>query len=130
MKKCRSNALDKIDLVKFTSSRGDNSATYDSMVLKIAYAELYTTSNIVCNSEFSTCILSYSRIISLDNNNSVKFTSSREDTSTTNDSMVMKIAHAQLHMYTKIVYKFQSSTCKTVGEKRRTKLCLWTDGQT
>ena len=29
----------------------------------------------------------------------------------------MKIAHAQLHMYTNIMYKFQSSTCKTVGEK-------------
>ena len=43
------------DLVKFTSSRGDNSATNDSMVMKIAHAELYTTSNIVCNFEFSTC---------------------------------------------------------------------------
>ena len=42
------------------------------------------------------------------------------DNSTANDSMVMKIAHAQLHMYTKIMYKFQSSTCKTVGEKLRT----------
>ena len=48
-----------------------------------------------------------------DNNNSVKFTSSRGDNSTTNDSMVMKIAHAQLLMYTKIVYKVQSSTYKT-----------------
>ena len=27
------------------------------------------------------------------------------------------------------MYKFQSSTCKTVGEKLRTKLCLRTDGQ-
>ena len=27
----------------------------DSMVMKIAHAELYTTSNIVCNFEFSTC---------------------------------------------------------------------------
>ena len=33
-----------------------------------------------------------------DNNNSGKFTCSRGDNSTTNDSMVMKIAHAQLHM--------------------------------
>ena len=66
-------------------------------------------------------------MISLDNNNSVKFTSSREENSTTNDSMVMKIAHAQLHMYTNIMYKFQSSTCKTVGEKLHTKLCPWTD---
>ena len=39
----------------------------------------------------------------------------------------MKIAHAQLHMYTNIMNKFQSSTCQTVGEK------LWTNcvhGQT
>ena len=28
------------------------------------------------------------------------------------------------------MYKFQSSTCKTVGEKLRTKLCPRTDGQT
>ena len=69
-------------------------------------------------------------IFSLDNNNSVKFTSSRGDNSTTNDSMVMEIAHAQLHMYTNIVYKFQSSTFKTVGEKLQTILCPWTDGQT
>ena len=53
--KCRSNALDNNDLVKFTSSRGDNLATNDSMVMKIADAELYITSNIVCISEFSTC---------------------------------------------------------------------------
>ena len=71
--------------------------------------------------------MQYYRIISLDNNNSVKFTSSREDNSTTNDSMVMKIAHAQLHMYTNIMNKFQSSTCKTVGEKLWTKLCPRTD---
>ena len=50
-----SNALDNNDLVKFTSSRGDNSVTYESMVMKIAHAQLYTTSNIVCNLEFSTC---------------------------------------------------------------------------
>ena len=62
-----------------------------------------------------------------DNNNSVKFTSSKGDNSTTNDSMVMKIAHAQLHMYTNIMYKFQSSTCKIVGEKLQTKLCPRTD---
>ena len=53
--KCRSYALDNNDLIKFASSRGDNSATNDSMVMKIAHAELYTTSNIVCNFEFSTC---------------------------------------------------------------------------
>ena len=74
--------------------------------------------------------MQYCRIISLDNNNLVKFTSSREDNSTTNDSMVMKIAHAQLHMYTNIMYKFQSSTCKTVGEQLRTKLCSRKDGRT
>ena len=73
--------------------------------------------------------MQYCRIISLDNNNSVKFTSSRGDNSTTNDSMVMKIAHAQFHMYKNIMYKFQSSTCKTVGEKLRTKLCPRTDGR-
>ena len=71
--------------------------------------------------------MQYCRIISLDNNNSVKFTSSRGDNTTTNDSMVMKIAHAQLHMYTNIMYKFQSSMCKTVGEKLQTKLCPRTD---
>ena len=49
------NALDNNDLEKFTSSRGDNSSINDSMVMKIAHAELYTTSNIVCNFEFSTC---------------------------------------------------------------------------
>ena len=60
------------------------------------------------------------RIISLDNSNSVKFTSSRGDNSTTNDSVVMKIANAKLHMYTNIMYKYQSSTYKTVEEKHRT----------
>ena len=70
------------------------------------------------------------RIISLDNNNSVKFTSSGGDNSATIDSTVMKIAHAQLHMYTNIMYKFQSSTCKTVGEKLHTKLCPRTDRRT
>ena len=70
------------------------------------------------------------RIISLDNNNSVKLTSSREDDSTTTDSMVMKIAHAQLHMYTNIMYKFQSSMYKTVGERLHTKSCPQTDGWT
>ena len=74
--------------------------------------------------------MQYRRIISLDNNNSVKFTSSRADNSTTKDSMVMKIAHAHLHMYTNIMYKFQSGTCKTVGEKHLTKLCPRTDGRT
>ena len=97
MQKYRSNALDNNDLEKFTSSREDNSATNDSMVMKIAHAELYTASNIVCNFEFSTCntvgLFLWTTII-----NSVKFTCSRGDNSTTNDSMVMKIAHAQLHM--------------------------------
>ena len=80
--------------------------------------------------------MQYCRIISLDNNNSVKFTSSRENSSTTNDSMVMKIAHAQLHMYKNIMYKFQSCTCKTVGEKLQTKIVSteqidrWMDRQT
>ena len=69
-------------------------------------------------------------IIPQDNNNSVKFTSSREDNSTINGSMVMKIAHAQLHMYTNIMYKFQCSTCKTVGETLRIKMCPRTDRQT
>ena len=74
--------------------------------------------------------MQYCRIISLENNNLVKFTSSRGDNSTTNDSVVMKIAHGQLHMYTNIMYKFQSSTYKTVGKKLRTKLCPRTDGRT
>ena len=61
--------------------------------------------------------MQYCRIISLGNNNSVTYTSSRGDNSTTNDSMVVKIAQAKLHMYTNIMYEFQSSTGKTVGEK-------------
>ena len=73
--------------------------------------------------------MQYCRIISKGNNNSVNFTCSREDNSATNDSMVMKIAHAQLHMYTNIMYKFQTSMCKTVGEKLQTKLCPRTDGR-
>ena len=73
--------------------------------------------------------MQYCGIISLDHNNSVKFTSSRGDNSTANDSMVMKIACAQLHMYTIIMYKFQSSMCNTVGEKLQTKLCLQIDGR-
>ena len=73
--------------------------------------------------------MQYCWIISLDNDNSVKFTSSREGNFATNDRMVIKIAHAQLHMYTTIMYKFQNSTCKTVGEKLRTKLCPRTDGR-
>ena len=68
LQKCRSNALDNNDLVKFTSSSGANSATNNSMVMKIAHAELYTTSNIVCN---LVQYMQYCRIISLDNNNSV-----------------------------------------------------------
>ena len=47
--------MDNNDSVKFTSSREDNSATNDSMVMKIAHAKLYSTSNIVCNFEFSAC---------------------------------------------------------------------------
>ena len=64
-----------------------------------------------------------------DNNNSVKFTRVRGDNYTNNDSMVMKIAHAQLHMYTNIVYKFQSSTCKTFRRKAPDKI-VPTDRQT
>ena len=67
---------------------------------------------------------------SLENSNSVKFTSSREDNSTTNDSLVVKISRAQLHKYANIMYKLQSSTCKTVEEKLRTKLCPRTNGRT
>ena len=82
----------------------------------------------MCSFQFNTCntvgLFLWTTI------NSVKFTSSRGDNSTTNDSMVMKIANAQLHMYTYIMYKFQSSMCKTVGEKLRTKLCPQTDGRT
>ena len=74
--------------------------------------------------------MQYCRIISLDNNNSVKFTSSRGYNSTTNDSTIMKIAHAKLHMYTNFMYKFLSSTCKTVREKLQTKLCPQTHRQT
>ena len=74
--------------------------------------------------------MQYCRIISLDNNNLVKFTSSRGDNSITNDSLVKKIAHERLHMYKNIMYKFQTSTCKTVGEKHRTKLCPRADGGT
>ena len=73
--------------------------------------------------------MQYCRIVSLDNNNSVKFTSSRGDNYTTNHSMVMKVTHAQLHMNTNIMFKFQRSTCKTVGEKLWTKLCSLTDRQ-
>ena len=69
--------------------------------------------------------MQYCRIISLDNKNAVKFTCSRVDNSTTNESVVMKIAHAQLHMFTNIMYKFQSSTCRTVGGKLWKKLCPW-----
>ena len=63
--------------------------------------------------------MQYCRTISLDNNNSVKFTSSREsreDNSTIKDSMVIKIAHVQLHVNKNIMYTFQKSMCKTVGE--------------
>ena len=52
MCKFQSSTCKNVGVVKFT--RGDNSATNDSMVMKIAHAEVYTTSNIVCNFEFST----------------------------------------------------------------------------
>ena len=44
----------------------------------------------------------------------------------------MKIAHAQLHMYRNIMYKFQSSMCKTVGKAldKIVSMDRWTDGQT
>ena len=48
-------------------------------------------------------------------NNSVKFTRRKGDNLVTNDHMVMKIAYAQFHIYTNIMCKFQSSTCKNVG---------------
>ena len=119
--KCSSNALDNIDFVKFTSSRRDNSATNDSMVMKIAHAELYTTNNIVCNFDFSTCntvgLFLWTTIIQYNLQVQEKIIPQPMIL------MVMKIAHAQLHMYTNITYKFQSTPCKTVGEKLRTKLC-------
>ena len=107
--------------------------------MKIAHTELYTTSDIVCKFEFSTC--NAVGLFFLENNNSVKFTSSRGDNSTTNDSVVMKIAHAQLHMYANIMYKFQTSTCKNCRRKALYKIVStdrWmdrrmdgqTDGQT
>ena len=40
----------------------------------------------------------------------------------------MKIAHAQLHMYTNIMYKFQSSTCKT--RRKAPDKIVSMDGQT
>ena len=85
---------------------------------------------ILCVTLSSVHAILYVFFFSLENSNSVKFTSSREDNSTTNDSLVVKIAHAQLHMYTNIVYKLQISSCKTVGEKLRTKLCPQTNGRT
>ena len=117
MQYCRIISLDNNDSVKFTSSRGDNSTTNDSMVIKIPYAQLHMYTDIMYKFQSSTC---KTRRKAPDNNNSVKFTSSRGDNSTTNNSMVMKIEHAQLHMYTDIMYKFQSIKCKTVGEKLRT----------
>ena len=59
LQKCRSNALDNNDLVKFISSRGDNSATNVSMVMKIAQAEPYTTSDIVSLSSVHAILLDY-----------------------------------------------------------------------
>ena len=95
--------------------------------MKVAHAQFHMYTNIMYKFQSSTL---KTRRKSSDKNNSVKFTSSRGDNSTTNDSMVMKIAHAQLHMCTNIMYKYRSSTCKTVGEKLRTKLCQRTDGRT
>ena len=119
------NALGNNDLVKFTSSRGDNLVTNGSMVMKIAHAELYTTSNIVCNFDFSTCntvgLFLY--------NNSAKFTSSREDSSTTNNRMIIKNCTCKTSYVHKHYVLFQSSICKTVGEKLQTKLCPRTDGR-
>ena len=88
--------------------------------MKIAHAQLHMYTNIMYKFQSCTCKTVGEK--PPDNNNSVKFTSSRGDNSTTNDSMFVKMAHAQLHMYTNNMYKFQSSTCKTVGEKLRTKL--------
>ena len=117
LQKCRSNALDNNNSVKFTSTRGDNSTTKDSMVMKIADTTSYVHKHYV---RISEQYLQKCRSNALDNNNSVKFTSSRGDNTTTNDSMVMKIVNSQLHMSTNIMYEFQSSTCKTVGETLRT----------
>ena len=127
MQSCRRKAPDNNNSVKFTSSRGDNSKTNDSMVMKIAHAQLHMYTNIMYKFQSSMC---KTRRKAPDNNNLVKFTSSRGDNSKTNNSMVMKIAHAQLHMYTNIMYKFQSSMCKTVEEMLQTKLCPRTEGWT
>ena len=42
-------------------------------------------------------------------------TDGRTDNLETNDSMVMKIAYAQLHIHTNNTCKFHRSTCKNVG---------------
>ena len=117
MQNCGRKAPDNNNSVKFTSSRGDNSTTNDSLVMKISHAQLHMYKNIMYKFQTSMC---KTRRKDPDNNNSVKFTSSRGDNSTTNDSMVMKIAHEQFHMYTNTIYKFQSSKCKTIGEKLQT----------
>ena len=117
MQNCRRKAQDNNNSVKFTSSRGDNSTTNDSMVMKIAHAQLHMYTNIMY--KFHEQYMQNCRRKAPDNNNSVKFTSSRGDNSTTNDSMVM-------HNFI--------CTCKTVGEKLQTKLCpptdRWSDGRT
>ena len=119
MQNCRRKAPYKI---VSTDRRTDR-----QMDMQTAYAQLHIHINIMCKFRSSTFknvgVMLWITIIL------VKFTSSRGENSTTNDSMVMKIEHAQLHMYTNIMYKFQSSMCKTVGEKLRTKLCPWTDRQ-
>ena len=63
--------------------------------MKIAHAQLHMYTNIMYKFQSSTC---KTRRKAPDNNNSVRFISSRGDNSTTNDIMVIKIAHAQLHM--------------------------------
>ena len=127
MQYCRIISLDNNNSVKIYKFKGDNSTTNDSMVMKIAHAKLHMYTNTMY--KFQQYVQNCRRKAS-NNKKSVKFTSSRGDNSTTNDSMVMKIAHAQIRMYRNIMYKFQSSTCKTAGEKFRTKLCPRTGGQT
>ena len=75
--------------------------------------------------------MQYCRIISLDNNNSVKYTSSRKDNSTTNDSMVMKIAHATLYVHKHYLYVSEQYV-QNSAEKSSGQNCVHgqTDGQT
>ena len=84
------------------------------MVMEIAYAQLHIHTDIICKFQSSTCKNA------LDNNDLVKFTSTRGDNTITNDSMVMKIVHAELYTTSSIVCNFKFSTCNTVG------LFIWT----